>query len=136
MKYKSITSVCAALSTFFAVAFISAPDVFTFNMFPNAEGLALEVGIVKRYMMAAMALMGAVMILGVHEVSDAKSQRSILLALGVGFTIPCATLIALVVSHSIPLQVVPVVATGFAATMCYRAVFRLETRDMVFSGHG
>ena len=136
MKYKSITSVCAALSTFFAVAFISAPDVFTFNMFPNAEGLALEVGIVKRYMMAAMALMGAVMIFGVREVSDVKSQRSILLALGVGFTIPCATLIALVVSHSIPLQVVPVVATGFAATMCYRALLRLETQKMVLSGHG
>ena len=136
MKYKSITSVCAALSTFFAVAFISAPDVFTFNMFPNAEGLALEVGIVKRYMMAAMALMGAVMILGVREVSDAKSQRSILLALGVGFTIPCATLIALVVSHSIPLQVVPVVATGLAATVCYRALLRLETQKMVLSGHG
>ncbi len=136
MKYKSITSVCAALSTFFAVAFVSAPDVFTSNMFPSAEGLALEVGIVKRYMMAAMALMGAVMIFGVREVSDVKSQRSILLALGVGFTIPCATLLALVGSHSIPLQVVPVVATGLAATVCYRAVFRVETREMVLSGHG
>ena len=42
MKYKSITSVCAALCTFFAVAFVSAPDVFTSNMFPSAEGLALD----------------------------------------------------------------------------------------------
>lgn len=115
---------------------MSAPDVFTSNMFPSAEGLALEVGIVKRYMMAAMALTGAVVIFGVREVSDVKSQRSILLALGVGFTIPCATLIALVGSHSIPLQVVPVVATGLAATVCYRALLRLETQKMVLSGHG
>lgn len=136
MKYKSITSVCAALSTFFAVAFVSAPDVFTYNMFPSAEGLALEVGIVKSYMMAAMALMGAVMIFSVREVSNVNSQRSILLGLGVGFTIPFVTLIALVGSHNIPLQVVPVVATGFAATVCYRALFSLDARQLVFSGHG
>jgi len=136
MKYKSIVSACAALSTFFAVAFVLAPDVFTYNMFPSAEGLALEVGIVKRYMMAAMALMGAVMIFCVREVSDVKSQCSILLGLGVGFTIPCATLIVLVGSHNIPLQVVPVIATGFTATMCYRALFSLEPRQLVYTGHG
>ena len=135
MKYKSITSVCAALSTFFAVAFVSAPDVFTYNMFPSAEGLALEVGIVKSYMMAAMALMGAVMIFSVREVSNVNSQRSILLGLGVGFTIPFVTLIALVGSHNIPLQVLPVVATGFAATMCYRGLFSLEPRQLVYMGH-
>ena len=88
MKYKSIVSACAALSSFFAVAFVSAPDVFTFNLFPSAEGLALEVGIVKRYMIAAMALMGAVTIFCVRQVSDVNSQRSILLGLGVGFMIP------------------------------------------------
>ena len=115
---------------------MSAPDVFTFNLFPSAEGLALEVGIVKRYMMAAMALMGAVMIFCVREVSDVKSQCSILLGLGVGFTIPCATLIVLVGSHNIPLQLVPVVATGFAATMCYRGLFSLEPRQLVFSELG
>jgi|TARA_B100000795_G_scaffold93799_1_gene68655 hypothetical protein len=35
----------------FCGGFVSASNVFTFNMFPSAEGLALEVGIVKRYMM-------------------------------------------------------------------------------------
>ena len=115
---------------------MSASDVFTYNMFPSAEVLALEVGIVKRYVMAAMALMGAVLIFSVREVSNVNSQRSILLVLGVGFTIPFVTLIALVGSHNIPLQLVPVVATGFAATVYYRALFHLGTRKMVLSGHG
>jgi len=136
MKYKSIVSACAALSSFFAVAFVSAPDVFTFNLFPSEEGRALEVGIVKRYMIAAMALMGAVTIFCVRQVNDIKSQCSILLGLGVVFTIPCATLIVLVGSHNIPLQVLPVVATGFAATMCYRGLFSLEPRQLVYTGHG
>ena len=35
-----------------------------------------------------MALMGAVIIFSVRQVSDVNSQRSILLGLGVGFTIP------------------------------------------------
>ena len=53
-----------------------------------------------------------------------------------GFTTPCATLIALAGPQSIPLQLVPVVVTGFAATLCYRALFSLETRKMVLSAHG
>ena len=40
------------------------------------------------------------------------------------------TLIVLVGSHNIPLQAVPVVATGFAATVRYRAFFSLEARSI------
>ena len=136
MKFKSITFICSGLAALFAVAFVAAPDVFTFNMHPGAEGLALEVGIVRCYITAATALMGAVIIFSVRDVTDVKLQRTILLGLGIGFTIPCLTFIILVWSHNVPLQLFLVVATGFAAAVCYRAMFRLETRKTALSGYG
>ena len=136
MKYKSINFVCSGLAALIAVAFVAAPDVFTFNMHPGADGLALEVGIVRCYITAATALMGAVIIFSVRDVTDVKLQRTILLGLGIGFTIPCLTFIILVWSHNVPLQLFLVFATGFAAATCYRAMFRLEARQLVVSGRG
>ena len=79
-----------------------------------------------------MALMGAVIIFSVRQVSDVNSQRSILL----GLRSWCVTLIVLVGSQNIPLQAVPGVAIGFAATVRYLAFFSLEARQLVFTGHG
>ena len=115
---------------------MSASNVFTFNMFPSAEGLALEVGIVKRYMMAAMALMGAVMIFSVRQVSDVNSQRSILLGLGVGFMIPFCNFDSVSWVSKHPSAVSAGGCDRVRSNSALSSFFSLEARQLVFTGHG
>jgi hypothetical protein len=129
MKFKSVISISAAIPAWFAVAYASAPDVFTLTLFPSTDGLALKVGVILHYIIAAMALMVASVIFFVRDVAAINDQRSILLGVAIAFTILCAALVALDISSGIPLQLTPVVATGFVATLCFRTLFKSETRQ-------
>jgi len=57
MPYKTMITVAAAVGFIFALAFAAAPKFFVLGTFPGAEGLALDVGIYYRYVMAAMIFM-------------------------------------------------------------------------------
>ena len=59
MPYKIMMSVAAAVPLLFAVAFLVVPHFFILGSYPNAEGLAMEVGITQRYVMAGMLFMTA-----------------------------------------------------------------------------
>ncbi len=54
MPYKIMMSLATAVPLIFAVAFLAVPHIFILDSYPNAEGLAMEVGITQRYVMAGM----------------------------------------------------------------------------------
>ena len=54
MSYKIMMSLASAVPLLFAIAFLAVPHFFILGSCPNAEGLALEVGITQRYVMAGM----------------------------------------------------------------------------------
>ena len=45
MPYKIMMSLASAVPLLFAIAFLAVPHFFILGSYPNAEGLALEVGI-------------------------------------------------------------------------------------------
>jgi len=54
MPYKIMMSVACIVPLLFSIAFLVVPQFFILGSYPNAEGLALEIGITQRYVMAGM----------------------------------------------------------------------------------
>ena len=45
MPYKTMMSIAATVPLLFSVAFLVVPHFFILESYPNAEGLAMEIGI-------------------------------------------------------------------------------------------
>ena len=79
MPYKIMMSVAAAVPLIFAVAFLVVPHFFILESYPNAEGLALEIGITQRYVMSGMLFMTACIAFQSRNVEKVDDQKAILL---------------------------------------------------------
>jgi uncharacterized membrane protein len=119
MSYKTMINIAVAIPLVFALAFAAMPEFFVLGTFPGAEGLALDVGIYYRYVMAAMILMVACITFQARNVADTNNQKSILLGVGAAFTVMCATIISLPLFHGTPLNVPPMIATGVVAVLTF-----------------
>jgi uncharacterized membrane protein len=119
MPYKTMITVAAAIPLVFALAFTAMPKFFVLGTFPGAEGLALEVGIYYRYVMAVMIFMVACITFQTRNVADVDNQKAILLGVGAAFTVMCVTIISLPSFHGTPLNVPPMIATGTAAVLIF-----------------
>lgn len=119
MPYKTMITVAAAVGLIFALAFAAVPKFFVLGTFPGAEGLALDVGIYYRYVMAAMIFMVVCVTFQTRNVADADNQKAILLGVGTAFTVMCATIISLPLFHGTPLNVPPMIATGVVAVLTF-----------------
>ena len=87
MPYKTMITVAAAVGLIFALAFAAVPKFFVLGTFPGAEGLALDVGIYYRYVMAAMIFMVVCVTFQTRNVGDADHQKAILLGVGAAFAV-------------------------------------------------
>ena len=119
MSYKNMITGAAALPLAFALAFAAMPEFFVLGTFPDAEGLALDVGIYYRYVMAVMIFMVACITFQARNVSDVDNQKAILLGVGAAFAVMCAAIISLPSFHGTPLNVPPMIATGTAAVLTF-----------------
>ena len=81
MPYKIMMSLAAAVPLIFAIAFLAIPHFFILESYPNAEGLALEIGITQRYVMAGMLFMTACIAFQSRNVEKVDDQKAILLGL-------------------------------------------------------
>ena len=75
MPYKIMMSLAAAVPLLFAVAFLVVPQFFILESYPNAEGLALEIGITQRYVMAGMLFMTACIAFQSRNVEKGMTKR-------------------------------------------------------------
>jgi len=111
-------SVAAAVPLIFAVAFLVVPHFFILESYPNAEGLALEIGITQRYVMAGMLFMTACITFQSRNVEKVDDQKSILLGVAIATAVMCAVIIILEgPGRGLPLIVPPVIATGALAVL-------------------
>ena len=120
MPYKIMMSVAAAVPLIFAVAFLVVPHFFILESYPNAEGLALEIGITQRYVMAGMLFIVVCLLFQSRKVEKVDNQKEILLGVAIGFAVMCAVIILMEgPGRGLPLLVPPVIATGTIAILSF-----------------
>ena len=113
-------SLAAAVPLIFAVAFLVVPQFFILESYPNAEGLAMELGITQRYVMAGMLFMTACITFQSRNVEKVDDQKSILLGVSIATAVMCAVIIILEgPGRGLPLLVPPVIATGALAVLSF-----------------
>ena len=119
MPYKIMMSIAATVPLIFLLAFAAIPEFFVLKSYPSAEGLALEIGITHRYIMAGMLFMVACFAFLSRNVDKVDSQKEILLGAAIGFSVMCAVIISMPVFRGIPLSVPPMIATGTIAALSF-----------------
>ena len=120
MPYKIMMSVAAIVPLIFSLAFLVVPQFFILESYPNAEGLALEIGITQRYVMAGMLFMVVCLAFQSRNVEKVDDQKAILLGVAIGTAVMCAVIILLEgPGRGLPLLVPPVIATGALAVLSF-----------------
>ena len=119
MPYKIMMSVVASVPLIFLTGFVAVPEFFVLQSYPSAEGLALEIGITHRYIMAGMLFMVACFAFQSRNIEKVDDQKEILLGAAIGFSVMCAVIISMPVFRGIPLSVPPMIATGTIAALSF-----------------
>ena len=120
MPYKIMMSVAAIVPLLFSIAFLVVPQFFILESYPNAEGLALEIGITQRYVMAGMLFIVLCLLFQSRNVEGVDNQKAILLGVAIGFAAMCAVIILMEgPGRGLPLLVPPVIATGALAVLSF-----------------
>ena len=120
MPYKIMMSVAAIVPLIFSLAFVAIPEFFILESYPNAEGLAMEIGITQRYVMAGMLFMTACLAFQSRNVEKVDDQKAILLGVAIGTFVMCAVIILLEgPGRGLPLLVPPVIAVGALAVLSF-----------------
>jgi len=120
MPYKIMMSVAAIVPLIFSIAFLVVPQFFILESYPNAEGLALEIGITQRYVMAGMLFFCLCLLFQSRNVEGVDNQKAILLGVAIGFAVMCAVIILMEgPGRGLPLLVPPVIATGVIAILSF-----------------
>ena len=119
MPYKIMMTVAAIIPLVFGLAFLAVPHFFILGTYPNAEGLALEVGITQRYVMAGMLFIVLCLLFQSRNVEKVDDQKAILLGVAIGLVAMCAVIISMTVFRGIPLNIPPMIATGTLAVLSF-----------------
>ena len=119
MPYKIMMSIVATVPLIFLIAFVAVPEFFVLQSYPSAEGLALEIGITHRYIMAGMLFMVACFAFQSRNIEKVDDQKEILLGAAIGFSVMCAVIISMPVFRDIPLSIPPMIATGTIAALSF-----------------
>jgi len=120
MPYKIMMSVAAIVPLIFSLAFLVVPQFFILESYPNAEGLALEIGITHRYVMAGMLFIVVCLLFQSRKVEKVDNQKEILFGVAIGFAVMGAVIILMEgPGRGLPLLVPPVIATGALAVLSF-----------------
>ena len=119
MPYKIMMSVACIVPLLFSIAFLVVPQFFILESYPNAEGLALEIGITHRYVMSGMLFMVVCIAFQSRNVEKVDDQKAILLGVAIGLVAMCAVIISMTVFRGIPLNIPPMIATGTIAVLSF-----------------
>ena len=108
------------------LAFAAIPEFFVLNSYTSAEGLALEIGITHRYIMAGMLFMVACFAFQSRNIEKVDDQKEILLGAAISFSVMCAVIISMPVFRGIPLSIPPMIATGTIAALSFWSRLKLS----------
>ena len=120
MPYKTMMSIAATVPLLFSVAFLVVPHFFILESYPNAEGLALEIGITQRYVMAGMLFMVVCLAFQSRNIWKVDDQKGILLGVSICTFVMCALLFLFEgPGLGLPFPPPPVIATGACAAFSF-----------------
>ena len=119
MPYKIMMSVACIVPLLFSIAFLVVPQFFILESYPNAEGLALEIGITQRYVMAGMLFIVLCLLFQSRNIEGVDNQKAILLGAAIAFSAMCAVIISIALFRGIPLDIPPMIATGTIAALSF-----------------
>ena len=119
MPYKIMMSIVCIVPLIFSLAFVAIPEFFILESYPNAEGLALEIGITHRYIMSGMLFMVVCIAFQSRNVEKVDNQKAILLGVAIGTSAMCAVIISMTLFRGIPLNIPPMIATGTIAALSF-----------------
>ena len=126
MPYKIMMSVVASVPLIFLTGFVVVPEFFVLQSYPSAEGLALEIGITHRYIMAGMLFMVACFAFQSRNIEKVDDQKEIILGAAIGFSVMCAVIISMPIFRGIPLSIPPMIATGTIAALSFWSRLKLS----------
>ena len=127
MPYKIMMSVACIVPLLFSIAFHVVPQFFILGSYPNAEGLALEIGITHRYVMSGMLFIIVCIAFQSRNVEGVDNQKAILLGVAIGYAVMCAVIILMEgPGRGLPLLVPPVIATGVIAILSFWSRLKLS----------
>ena len=126
MPYKIMMSIVATVPLIFLIGFIAVPEFFVLQSYPNAEELALEIGITHRYIMSGMLFIIVCIAFQSRNVEKVDNQKTILLGAAIGFSAMCAVIISVSVFRGIPLSIPPMIATGTVAIISFWSRLKLS----------
>ena len=126
MPYKIMMSVVASVPLIFLTGFVAVPEFFVLQSYPSAEGLALEIGITHRYIMAGMLFMVACFAFQSRNIEKVDDQKEILLGAAIGFSVMCAVIISMPLFRGTPLSIPPMIATGTIAALSFWSRLKLS----------
>ena len=126
MPYKIMMSVVASVPLIFLTGFVAVPEFFVLQSYPSAEGLALEIGITHRYIMAGMLFMVACFAFQSRNIEKVDDQKEILLGAAIGFSVMCAVIISMALFRNVPLNIPPTIATGTVAVLSFWSLSKLN----------
>ena len=120
MPYKIMMYLVAAVPLIFLIGFVAVPEFFILQSYPSAEGLALEIGITQRYIMAGMLFMVVCFAFQSRNVEKVDDQKAILLGVAIATPVMCAVIIILEgPGRGLPLLVPPMIAAGALAVLSF-----------------
>ena len=119
MPFKIMMSIVTAVPLIFLLAFLAVPEFFVLQSYPSADGLALEIGVTHRYIMAGMLFIIVCISSQTRIVENVDNQKTILLGAAIGFSVMCAVIISMPVLRGIPLSIPPMIATGTIAALSF-----------------
>ena len=126
MPYKTMMFIAATVPLLFSVAFLVVPHFFILESYPNAEGLALEIGITQRYVMAGMLFMVVCLAFQSRNIEKVDGQKEILLGAAFCLSVMCSVIISMPVFRGIPLSIPPMIATGTIAVLSFWSRMKLS----------
>ena len=119
MPYKRMMTIVSIVPLIFSLAFVAIPQFFVLQWYPDAKGLALEIGITHRYDMACMLFMVVCLAFQSRNVEKVDDQKAILLGAAIAFSAMCTVIISIAVFRGIPLDIPPMIATGTLAALSF-----------------
>ena len=79
----------------------------------------MEIGITHRYDMAGMLFMVVCFAFQSRNVEKEDNQKAILLGAAIAFSAMCAVIISIALFRGIPLDILPMIATGTLAALSF-----------------
>lgn len=132
MPAKITFSICSIITFLFSAAFYAVPEYFTILAFPNAKGLALDVGITTRYVLAATIFCVSCLLFQARNLMRESDQKNCLLGAAIGFSVVCSTFLYLTLFHGVDGSIGPFIATGLMALLCWLSWAKINSQRSRF----